>query len=271
MDSYSDDLEHLIEVAKDTVEELVAFGDGEFSLEIWKKDKDGLWGNSGKPIWRKEVTAHNKIRESKEKTKGKVNRKNLTDYIVDYEGGEISEEDMLDLFQYLVDSGMAWTLQGHYGRTAASLIEAGLIHESTNKGDKMLTEKKKLPIMIQRLKKWKKWKGISKEDIMKYGTRDEVKLLEEDDPFEIPLGDEQDQSLPEEEISLEDEQEAGSKPSEDYASEYGLGEFLIPEDLIQRIYYFIDDTAKESEEREELLNELAEILGEKNEKELGGE
>ena len=218
---------------------------------------------------------------------GKVNQKNLTDYIMDYEGGEISEEDMLDLFQYLVDSGMAWTLQGHYGRTAASLIEAGLIHESTNKGDKMLTEKKKLPIMIQRLKKWKKWKGISKEDILKYGTREEIELLREyydgfdhipgKDPdegyefTEIPVGDEQDQSLPEEEISLEDEQEAGSKPSEDYASEYGLGEFLIPEDLIQRIYYFIDDTAKESEEREELLNELAEILGEKNEKELGGE
>jgi hypothetical protein len=47
--------------------------------------------------------------------------------IMDYENGELSEEGVIDLFQELVDTGLAWSLQGSYGRTAASLIEAGYV------------------------------------------------------------------------------------------------------------------------------------------------
>jgi len=51
----------------------------------------------------------------------------LVGAIIEYEGGGMSDEDTLELFQRLVDNGMAWTLQGHYGRTARALIEAGHI------------------------------------------------------------------------------------------------------------------------------------------------
>jgi len=51
----------------------------------------------------------------------------LTADIIAYEQGELDEDETLELFQHLVDSGLAWQLQGHYGRTAAALIEAGLV------------------------------------------------------------------------------------------------------------------------------------------------
>ena len=39
-----------------------------------------------------------------------------------------SEEQYLAAWQYLVDSGLAWNLQGWFGRTASELIDAGLIN-----------------------------------------------------------------------------------------------------------------------------------------------
>lgn len=48
--------------------------------------------------------------------------------IMEFESGLMSEADEIELFQALVDTGLAWSLQGFYGRTAASLIEAGKVH-----------------------------------------------------------------------------------------------------------------------------------------------
>jgi len=47
--------------------------------------------------------------------------------IIAYEDGELSHEETVALFQELVDSGLAWELQGHYGRAARHLIDAGLV------------------------------------------------------------------------------------------------------------------------------------------------
>lgn len=44
-----------------------------------------------------------------------------------YADEEVSEEDFIEAWQHLVDTGLAWTLQGSFGRTAANLIQSGVI------------------------------------------------------------------------------------------------------------------------------------------------
>lgn len=47
------------------------------------------------------------------------------DFIIAYEGGELSEQEIIEGFQKGINDGSVWKLQGHYGRTAAALIDAG--------------------------------------------------------------------------------------------------------------------------------------------------
>lgn len=54
-------------------------------------------------------------------------RFDVTGQIVAYEHGDLNDADTIDLFQYLVDSGLAYQLQGHYGRTADTLIRQHLV------------------------------------------------------------------------------------------------------------------------------------------------
>ena len=51
----------------------------------------------------------------------------LVTRLTQYETGEASQDEEVGLFQELVDSGLAWSLQGSYGRHAARLIDAGLV------------------------------------------------------------------------------------------------------------------------------------------------
>lgn len=53
----------------------------------------------------------------------------VTTFVMAYEEGEINYEQTVEGFQHLIDSGLAWQLQGHYGRTAMALLEAGECHD----------------------------------------------------------------------------------------------------------------------------------------------
>ena len=40
-----------------------------------------------------------------------------------------TEEEQIEAWQHLIDSGLAWSLQGFFGRTATHLIEQGICEE----------------------------------------------------------------------------------------------------------------------------------------------
>ena len=47
-------------------------------------------------------------------------------FLMDYEAGQLSDDAMIEGFQHLIDTGLCWKLQGHYGRTATYLIQQGI-------------------------------------------------------------------------------------------------------------------------------------------------
>lgn len=56
-----------------------------------------------------------------------MNQATMIDTLIRYESEGLEDEELIEFFQYLVDTGMAWSLQGHYGRTASALIDAGYV------------------------------------------------------------------------------------------------------------------------------------------------
>ena len=54
----------------------------------------------------------------------------MINQVIAYEQGELDEEGIIDMFQQLINSGLAWEMQGSYGRTAKALINAGYCVEA---------------------------------------------------------------------------------------------------------------------------------------------
>jgi len=53
---------------------------------------------------------------------------NITDKIIRFEDGEMEMDEVIQLFSELIKNGMAYTLQGSYGRTANALIMGGYLN-----------------------------------------------------------------------------------------------------------------------------------------------
>lgn len=52
--------------------------------------------------------------------------------IIEYESGQLDEDETIALFSELLKSGLVWQLQGHYGRMARDYIEAGILDREGN-------------------------------------------------------------------------------------------------------------------------------------------
>ena len=73
-----------------------------------------------------EVESHEKVFDADEKAPEAMTPSRAT--MIAEGVDEADTETQRAAWQYLVDSGLAWSLQGSFGRQAVSLIEAGEIH-----------------------------------------------------------------------------------------------------------------------------------------------
>jgi hypothetical protein len=56
----------------------------------------------------------------------------VVDDIMRYEAGQMDTAEMLNFFSGIIQSGLAWQLQGHYGRVASQLINQGWLDQAGN-------------------------------------------------------------------------------------------------------------------------------------------
>lgn len=54
-----------------------------------------------------------------------IPRREIAQQLLLFEEGKLDVDQTLDLFSVLIQNGMAWTLQGSYGRMARHLIDSG--------------------------------------------------------------------------------------------------------------------------------------------------
>ena len=50
---------------------------------------------------------------------------NHIDFIIAFESGQASDEEIIAGFQAMIDDGTVWSLQGTYGRLAIDMINRG--------------------------------------------------------------------------------------------------------------------------------------------------
>jgi len=70
-----------------------------------------------------------------------IDEESLIDRIIKWENGKIPFDKTIELFQDLIDTGLAWNLHGMYGRTADRLINAGFCTVKEGRAKSMYIEK----------------------------------------------------------------------------------------------------------------------------------
>lgn len=60
----------------------------------------------------------------------KDEKRDLIMDIISYELDEMNDNEIIQFFQKLINNGLVWSLQGHYGRTARDLIAGGYCVEA---------------------------------------------------------------------------------------------------------------------------------------------
>ena len=51
----------------------------------------------------------------------------IAEDVLKYEAGQLTDEaDLVEMFQYLISTGLAWKMPNHYGRLASEFLRAGV-------------------------------------------------------------------------------------------------------------------------------------------------
>lgn len=134
----AEDVKQLLELAH-----AVTYGGHDYVVEVWNDGKlvERIASSGKRPnanlrlATAQRVIEAGKSKHEPEGDKPKASKKPAFDVvgaIMAFEGGELDDDGVIELFQHLVDTGMAWSLQGSYGRAAASLLEQGLIRPANS-------------------------------------------------------------------------------------------------------------------------------------------
>ncbi len=121
----------------------VTYGGHDYVVEVWSAGKlvERIASSGKRPNANLRLaTAQRVMQAGKSKhdqPEGNEPRSNAATFdlvgaIMNFESGQLDDDGVIELFQHLVDTGMAWSLQGSYGRAAKQLLDQGLIRPANS-------------------------------------------------------------------------------------------------------------------------------------------
>lgn len=120
-------LASLQSLAKGTPIKVEKANDYTDNVKITSPEGDVYYHQLGSNVASVNATEQIKAMKKVLKRKQEKAKAPLVDRIIAYEQGELSPKATIELFSELIKNGQAWSLQGHYGRTAMNLINNGYL------------------------------------------------------------------------------------------------------------------------------------------------